>query len=110
MKKLTVKEKATITKLRLDGDDWYLIIHSERDGYVLETNEGELIPIKNDNEIEANEDLLWEIIYYFNMRSSRHEKEVLSIIREIGEKYYLQPGEKIVKKYYETVGKFKEKT
>jgi len=108
MKKLTKKEKTTITTLRLDKDSWYLIIHSIRDGYVLETNEGSLIPIRNDDDIDDDEELLWEVIDYFSMRSSRHEKEVLSIIRERGSKYFLQPGETVKKEYYEVVVKIKE--
>lgn len=105
MKKLTKREKTTVTKLRLGKDDWYLIIHSVRDGYILEPSDGDLISIgsRKGKEIIANEDLLQTIIDYFGMRASRYEREVLSIIREVGEKYFLQPGEKLVKKYYEAV-------
>ena len=110
MKKLTKKEKTTLTKLRLNEDDWWMIIHAEGDGYILETNDGLVFPIINsDGELATNEEVLWEVIHYFNMRPDRHMKEVLSIIREIGEKYYLQPGETIEKKYYEVVKKIKEK-
>jgi len=111
MKKLTKKEKVTITTLRLNEDDWWLIIHSDSDGFVLETNDGALIPMvsRKDDEIIANEDLLWTIIDFFGMRGSRYEKEVLSIIRERGDKYFLQPGETIKKEYYEVVVKIKEK-
>ena len=111
MKKLIKKVKATITTLRLNEDDWWLIIHSSADGYVLETNDGDLIPLgsKKDDEIIADEDLLWTIIDFFGMRDSRYERERLSIIRERGDKYFLQPGETIKKEYYEVVVKIKEK-
>jgi len=108
MKKLTKKKKTTITALRLDRDDWWLIIHSVEDGYVLETNEGDLFAIgstKDEMEMTENENLLWEIIDYFDMRPSRYERERLAVIREIGDKYIPQKDEKIVKKYYEAVEK-----
>lgn len=108
MKKLTKKEKTTITRLRLGEDDWYLVINSVRDGYILETSDGDLISIRDkddDETIQADGELLWEVIDYFNMRFSRYEKEVLSVIKEVGDKYGLKANEKLARKYYEVVQK-----
>lgn len=106
MSKLTKKEKTTITKLRLDKDSWWMVIHCSGDGYIVETNDGLVFPIVNeDGQLATNEEMLWEIIDYFNMNSSRFEREQISIIKEVGDKYFLQPGETIEKKYYEVVKK-----
>jgi len=89
--------------------DWGVEITKVDNGFLIVDNEGKrtVVEEKEDDELSAGEKLLWEIIHFFNLRPSRHERECIRVVREVGDKYTPREGEKIVKEYFFKVFKVK---
>ena len=73
---------------------WKLVISKEDNGYILKGRFGDtdieskvVIEDKDNNELDSGETLLWQVIEYFNIGGSRHDKERLRIVREPGTDY-----------------------
>ncbi len=78
----------------MDNDHWIRIIRV-RNGFVLESpNEDDssdiyktVIEEKEDDELSAGQELLWDIMDCFGLGGSRHDAQRLTITREKGDKY-----------------------
>jgi len=87
-------------------DDWGLIILASQNGFVVRTlPDGALEGFQgqedDENKVAAANELLCFILDYFNVNPSRYARRRLWVIEEVGDKYELQPGEKLVReKYY----------
>lgn len=66
---------------------WKLIIKKVSNGYILYGSDGEVIVCEEDNmdELMHHENMLWEVMEYFNFGGSKHDKERLRVIREQNE-------------------------
>ena len=65
-------------------EDWKLEIIKGNNGYVLTSSPEHLIMVIEDDEedeLQSHEDLLWEIMNYFNFGGSKHDPERISITR-----------------------------
>jgi len=71
--------------------DWYLKITRVLNGYVLEGDSGEdfiqktVIEDKEEDELSSHEKLLWEVMEYFNLGGTKHDKERIKVVREKNE-------------------------
>ena len=68
---------------------WQLIITRESNGYHLVLNEDQdivknCLVIQDDDKdaLKSHEELLWEVMDYFNFRGSKHDDERIRITRE----------------------------
>lgn len=82
--------------------DWGIEVIRIRNGFTIKDNEGNVIVVeeKEDDEIAAAEELLWQIIEFFDLRGDRHARERVKVIREVGDKYEPQEGEEIVEESF----------
>lgn len=70
-----------------------ITIKRVENGYIVEyydiekENIVELVIEDKNDQLEATEELLWEILNYFGKAGSRHDKERLTIKRKPGDKY-----------------------
>ena len=70
--------------------DWCLKIARVGNGYILEGNSGQddefiqktVIEDKDEDELYSHERVLWEVMEYFNLGGTKHDKERIRIIRE----------------------------
>jgi len=90
---------------------WSLEIKKVCDGFILIRN-GDLesvISLLDDEDLDGQEALLYSVLEHFCLSQDRRVKERIHIIREVGEKYILGPGEMLKKHEYFTVSTEKEK-
>lgn len=82
--------------------DCGLEIRKVEDGFIIKDNEGnETLATKSEHdELAAAEDLLNQIISYFDLRGSKYDRERIWVVRKIGEKYTPQENEGIVYEHY----------
>ena len=82
--------------------DWGIEIVRVENGFLIQDNAGNRIAVeeKEDDELSAGEKLLWEVVSFFNLRPSRFKRESIRVIREVGDKYAPQKGERIIKEYF----------
>ena len=73
---------------------WELRIRKAENGFILESDIDEglgvtemLLEDDENDELKSGESLLWQVIEFFGLRTSRYAKEVLTITREQGDKY-----------------------
>lgn len=73
----------------MEKTDWGLEIRKVRDGFVLKDNEGnETVAKENkEDELSCAEDILNQVIDFFDLRGSRYDKERISVARVPGDKY-----------------------
>ncbi len=82
-----------------DPNDWVLSVIKVSNGYILykhnEEGAADTIVLEDDDkdDLSSGENLLWEIMEYFNFSGSKHDKERLRIKREPGESF--EEGENI---------------
>lgn len=86
-------------------NDWDLKIRKATNGLVIRDKEGNeiLVQEREQDELFAAEDLLNRIIEYLNLRGDPFGQEQIRVIRDVGEEYTLQKGEKIVRQDYSRV-------
>ena len=93
-----LQQKPRVTRERycLDENDWGMLIRCVRDGYIVSyVEEDTIIESPFRKEIDGNQDLLWCVIEYFAMNSSRYDRERIAVHVEVGDKYEPRKGEKI---------------
>jgi len=79
----------------MNANDWGVEICHAEGGYTVKDNEGVRYAISGE---DADIDLLWFLIDFFNMRPSRYSRERIYVDKEVGDKYTLKADEKRV--YY----------
>lgn len=87
--------------------DWGLEIRKVKDGFIIKDSNGDETVAKEseDDEISAAEDLLHQIIEFFGLRGNRYDRERIRVVREVGNKYTPQEGERVVHTCYAQVTK-----
>lgn len=68
-------------------------------GFSIKDNEGKITVVeeKDGDELSCAENLLWEILNFFDLVGNKYDRERLVITRKAGEKYTPKKGEKIIK-------------
>ena len=62
---------------------WSLTITRTDNGYYLEGSDGEKISIEEDEDaLKEHEELLWQVMEFFNFQGSKHDPERLRIVRQ----------------------------
>jgi len=81
-----------VSERKQDNEKWELTIRSEFNCYILI---GDIEGVKRtwtieedeNDDLKMHERLLWEVIEFFQMQGSRYDKERLTIVRKMGDKY-----------------------
>ena len=89
--------------------EYALTIRPVKNGYTLTDGEGKVTVIEcrggmlEWEDVEANVNLLWDVIDFFGLSNNKFAKEQISVHVEAGRKYELKDGEKWEKECYDTV-------
>jgi|SRR3989338_1724704 len=88
-----------------------LKIFLAQNGYIIEDGNGGLTVVeeKEYDPCATGESLLLKLIELLGLQGNRHDQERIAIIRVMGDKHELGPGERAVKKQYLAVSKVSEK-
>ena len=63
---------------------WWLKIIRNDNGYILHTSDNRTLVVQEDkiDDLKAHEELLWEVMEYFNFGGSKHDEERIRVVRE----------------------------
>jgi hypothetical protein len=76
---------------------WGVEITKVSNGFTLKDSNGNITVVEEDetDALSAGEKLLWEIIDYFDLRGSKHDRERILVTRQMGSNYVPGKGDKV---------------